>query len=339
MIDDDDLIPLLLVYSTVVKAVVRRAPSPANSFTSDNGGYRNVGSGTAVGAKAESNHYDDTLNLKPTRRAPPVPVKAPEKTEDREVKEKNAGKETHIPGYENAGKATRRAPPPKPVFVGEEENTSTSFSPSYKKEEEGQRMQLPPVSPAAVKLRPAPPTKPKSTEPPPPPTKPQKSGPLVPPTKPKFTEPPAPPAKPKQSDPPVPPTKPQLTGPPAPPNKPKLTGPPPPPTKPQTAPPAPTKPKPQVQPKPPGVAANDAPSTTSPGVAPKPRAKPRVPAKSQLAGLTADELEEDSSVPVSVGKFGEHVASLHADGNTGFSREFNVSRGDQRGKKGWGREE
>ena len=273
-----------------------------DSITSDEG-YRNVGGG--VGA-AEGNHYDDTVALKPTRRAPPTPGEPLEPGKDKEVRDEK-------PGYENTGKPPRRTPPPKPVIVGEEENTSTTFSPSHEKarEEVKGQPQLPQVSPADVKLRPTPPAKPKSTEPP------------------------APPSKPKPYENAVPATKPPSTGPPAPPTKPKLNAPPPPPTKPQASNP-PTKPKPYVHAKPAGLASS---KPTSGDPPPKPKGKPRVPAKPGSRGGDEGETEKGSSVAVPVGKFGEHVASLHADGNTGFSQEFNVSGGGQRGKGGWGREE
>jgi protein tyrosine phosphatase len=108
---------------------------------------------------------------------------------------------------------------------------------------------------------------------------------------------------------PVPPEKPQSRGPPVPPSKPVSTS-------------APaTKPKPLVLPKPMGI--GDGPSTAShstPEVAPKPKVKPRVPSKPTNVG--GDGEEEGASVPVPVAKFGEHVASLHSDGNTGFSQQF-----------------
>jgi hypothetical protein len=318
------------VYSVVHKPPVRHA----DSITSDGeeNTYHDVSMG--VGAAAETNHYDDTMQLKPTRHAPLAPQEPSKEKE--QVSDKK-------PAYENIAKPSRRAPPPRPVIVGEETHTATFFSPTYEKpgeEKEKTIPQLPQVSPAAVKLRPAPPAKPKSTEPPTqpakpqssgppappikpqssgppaPPIKPQSSGPPAPPTKPQSSGPPAPPAKPQSSGPPAPPAKPQSSGPPAPPNKPKFTGPP---TKPQASATAPTKPKPQVQLKPAGIA-NDSGTPSSPSKTPKPKVKPRVPAKPFAAD---GEFEQDSSVPIPVGKFGEHVASMHADGNTGFSREFN----------------
>ena len=336
---------------------VQRAPSPANSFTSDGGGiaYNGTSNG-AIGAAVEDNHYDDTLSFKSSRR--PAPGKPPQEADHvaQEVKEKS--------GYENTGgsKPTRRAPPPAPLIGGEVESTLTIFAPLQdqpKKEEEG-KVPLPQMSSVAdVKLRPTPPAKPpKSAEPPAPPAKPKSSEPPPPPsTKPKQSEPPAPPTKPQSTGPHVSPYKAKLTGPPPPPTKPqssplpvapykpKSNAPPPPPAKPQTGAATPvTKPKPHVQPKPVELvtaAGSDTLTNTTPGVAPKPKLKPRIPAKpSAASGGGGGEFEESPSVPVSVRKFGEHVASLHADGNTGFSQEYNVSRGGhQRGKGGWGREE
>ena len=287
---------LSTVYSTIAKANLR-APSPDGSFTSD----------------VDEVVYHNTP-MKPARPAPPTPAN--------NAKELNEYQDVITVKAEDKNKtsSSRRPPPPKPMNWGEEleavaKSLSQDLSPVPIKEE-------PQPSPLAVKLRPVPPGKPRSTGPPEPPTKPHSARPSTSPReKPLSFGLPVPPTKPHTSGPPAPSTKPRSAGPPAPPEKPQTKGPTVPPNKPVPS----TKPKPQVLPR--HVGHGSSSDGLSPGVSPKPKLKPQVPTKPGAR-------DEGTSVPVSVAKFGEHVASLHADGNTGFSRQYNVSRGEQ--KESWG---
>ena len=199
-------------------------------------------------------------------------------------------------------KPVRRPPPPKPTPWGVEvPPTDNSFTPQAVQAE-------PPVKPVPL-ARSVPPPKPKEDHQPQQQQQQQPS-----------------PAKKK----PVPPEKPQSRMPPVPPSKPVSS----------TAPI--TKPKPLVLPKPTGITnGGDGPPSagyhSTPEVAPKPKLKPRVPAKPTNVGSGGgEEVMEEASVPVPVAKFGEHVASLHSDSNTGFSLQYDVSRDGQSEGGGWG---
>ena len=107
-------------------------------------------------------------------------------------------------------------------------------------------------------------------------------------------------------------------------------------------------PKPKPRPAPaPRQAAEVQSHPASPG--PKPLAKPRVPAKplGGPGGVANGDVVE--SAPVMVEKFGDHVASLHANNNAGFLYQYDVRKsggreerrksgrkgGREGGRKGW----
>ena len=296
-----------IVYATVQKKSALRAPSPANSFTSDvdENQYSNFGGNVRMPGVG-----DDDMLPKPSR---PAPV-APECTTPDTVIEKSDDQ-----------KPARRAPPPKPVIWGENDTQATASSFNHTKEEVKEQASpqiahqrrtpppkptkwgqeepeptansfhpspvLPQITPAAVKLRPVPPTKVRPTGPPEPPTKPTSSGPPTPPVKPSASGPPTPPAN-----------KPHFNIPSAPVTKKHTNGPPPtPPVKPHpfTATPD-TKPKPK--PKPVGgigTSNSDDPSISQQNVLRKPKLKPPIPTKPLSPG----------------GKFGDE----HTYSNTGQS--------------------